>query len=158
MSAFGRSAYRLFVLLLGIWTGSGIHDSLSGHFAWYADPVGWGNRPVVEGELNPWPFSTMLLLLATLVAGAVLWRYRGPARKEAIATVAATAMILAATLAWFVPQLGLMAGGTLDDAALIAHSRTWIVLNAVRIVLLVLIFYYALIAVARLGDAAPRPD
>lgn len=158
MGAFGFNAYRAFVLLLGIWTGSGLHDSLTNHFAWHADPVGFAARPIPEGTFNPWPFSTMLLLVATIAAGVALWRYRGAGRRGGVITVAGTALIIAATLGWFVPQLILMDGGTLTDAELIGHARTWIMLNAVRQVLLVGFFAYALVVLPllagdRLGDS-----
>jgi len=152
MGAFGRNAFRVYVLLLGIWTGSGIHDTASTHFAWWADPVVWYARPAWAGMVNPWPFSTMLLLLATLVAGVVAWRYRGPGRKPALISLAGTALILVATLAWFVPQLGLMGSGRLDEAALVAHGRTWIVLNAARLVLLLALLWSALLALGRIGE------
>jgi hypothetical protein len=156
MSTFGLVAFRIFVLLLGIWTGSGLHDSLSNHFAWYADPVGWAARPVVEGMVNPWPFSTMLLLVATIVAAVIMRRYRGPGRREALIAIAGTALILVATLAWFVPQLGLMGGGTLSDAQQIAHAHRWIALNAVRQLLLIALFYEGLVALGMIvrRDAA----
>ena len=151
MSGFGLNAYRIFVLLLGIWTGSGIHDSLSNHFAWHADPVGWANRPPIDGIVNPWPFSTLLLLIATIVAGIVGWRYRGAGRREAVVALAGTFLILVATLAWFVPELGRMAGGTLSDPEQIGHARTWIAANAIRIVLLIGLFYSGLAALSRIG-------
>lgn len=154
MRAFGRNAFRVYVILLGIWTGSGVHDSASNHFAWWADPVAWNARPMWEGLVNPWPFSTILLLLATIVAGVVAFRYRGAGRKAALFSLAGTALILIATLAWFVPQLGLMASGQLDEAGLISHGRTWIVLNAVRLVLLVAVFWSALLALGRFGDGS----
>lgn len=155
MRAFGRNAFRVYVVLLGIWTGSGVHDSASTHFAWWADPVAWSARPAWEGMINPWPFSTMALLLATLVAGVVAFRYRGPGRKAALFSLGGTALILVATLGWFVPQLGLMASGELDAAGLISHGRTWIALNAVRLLLLVVLFWSALLALGRFGDG-PR--
>ena len=151
MSAFGRTAYRLFVLLLGIWTGSGIHDTLSSHFAWHADPVAYANRPTLPGMFSPWPFSTLLLLIATVAAGIVLWRHRGSGRREALVAIGGTALVLVATLAWFVPELGRMFGdAAIDPAELISRSRTWIGLNAVRIVLLIGLFYYGLVALERL--------
>jgi hypothetical protein len=79
MSAFGRTAYRIFVFLLGIWTGAGIHDSLTNLFAWHADPVAYANRPTLPGMFSPWPFTTLLLLLATIAAGIVLCAIGVPA-------------------------------------------------------------------------------
>lgn len=159
MGAFGRTAYRLFVLMLGIWTGAGIHDSLTNHFAWHADPVAYANRPTLPGMFSPWPFSTLLLLIATLVAGVVLWRFRGAGRREAVAAVAGTALILVVTLAWFVPELGRMFGDPpMTGADLVAHSRTWIALNAVRIVALVALFYCALVALGRIPGLSRQPD
>lgn len=159
MGAFGRTAYRIFVLLLGIWTGAGIHDSLSNHFAWHADPAAYANRPTLPGMFNPWPFSTLLLLIATIVAGIVLWRYRGPGRREALVAIAGTALILVATLAWFVPELGRMFGDPpMTGADLVDHSRTWIALNAVRIVALVALFYCGLVALGRIPGLDGKPD
>jgi hypothetical protein len=149
MSTFGLTIFRIFVLLLGIWTGAGIHDSLSNHFAWHADPVGWAARPSVEGMVNPWPFTTMLLLIATIVAAVVVRRYSGPGRREALIAIAGTALILVTTLAWFVPQLGVMGGGTLSDAEQISHAHRWIALNAVRQIVLIALFYEALVALGR---------
>lgn len=148
MSRLGLAAYRIFVLLLGIWTGSGIHESIANHFAWHADPVAWANQPRVEGVINPWPFSTMLLLVATLGAAIVVWRYRGEGRNQAIAAVAGTALIILATLVWFVPELGLMNGGTLRDAELISHARTWIALNAARLIALIVLLYVGIAALS----------
>ena len=150
MSGFGLNAYRIFVLLLGIWTGSGIHDSVANHFAWHADPLAYAARPRFEGIINPWPFSTMLLLLATAVAGGVMWRYRGAGRREALIAIVGTALILVATVAWFVPELGRMFGDPpMTGVELISHSRTWISLNAVRIILLIGLFYYGLVSLGR---------
>ena len=159
MGAFGRSAYRIFVLLLGIWTGSGIYDSLSNHFAWHADPAAYANRPTLPGMFSPWPFSTLLLLIATIVAAIVLWRYRGAGRREALAVIGGTALILVATLAWFVPELGRMFGDPpMTGAELVSHSRAWIALNAVRIVALVILFYYALVALGRIAGGSRQQD
>ena len=159
MGAFGRTAYRLFVFMLGIWTGAGIHDSLTNHFAWHADPAAYANRPMLPGMFSPWPFTTLLLLIATIVAGIVVRRYRGAGRREALAAIAGTALILVATLAWFVPELGRMFGDPpMTGAELIAHSRTWIALNAVRIVALVILFYYGLLALSRISGAGPHSD
>lgn len=158
MSVFGRGAYRLFVLLLGLWTGAGLHDSLSSHFAWYADPIVWADRPVLPGMVNAWPFTTMALLLATIVAGVAVWRYRGPGRRHAALALGGTALIIAATLGYFVPMLGAMfgEGSTMTDAQLVAASHSWIVLNAVRQLILLVLFWYALVALGRL--ASPRGE
>jgi hypothetical protein len=81
----------------------------------------------------------------------------GAGRREAVAAVGGTALILVATLAWFVPELGRMFGDpptTGDD--LVAHSTTWIALNAVRIAALVGLFYFALLGLGRI--AGPQPD
>lgn len=158
MGAFGRAAYRSFVFLLGIWTGAGIHDSLTNHFAWYADPAAYANRPTLPGMFSPWPFTTLLLLIATLAAGIAVWRYRGAGRREALVPIGGTALILAATLAWFVPELGRMFGDPpMTGAELVDHSRTWIGLNAVRIVLLIGLFYHALGTLGRMAAPGPGP-
>jgi hypothetical protein len=159
MGAFGRTAYRIFVFLLGIWTGAGIHDSLTNHFAWHANPAAYANRPILPGTFSPWPFTTLLLLIATIAAGIAIRRYRGAGRREALAAIGGTAFILVATLAWFVPELGRMFGDPpMTGAELIAHSRTWIALNAARIVLLVILFYAALVALGRIAGASRDPS
>lgn len=140
------------MFFLGVWTGAGIHDSLTNHFAWYADPAAYANRPMLPGMFSPWPFTTLLLLIATIASGIAVWRYRGAGRREALVTIGGTAFILVATLAWFVPELGRMFGDPpMTGAELIGHSHNWIALNAARIVLLVVLFYYALIALGRLA-------
>ena len=109
---------------------------------------------------SPWPFSTLLLLIATIVAAIVLWRYRGAGRREAlVAVIGGTALILVATLAWFVPELGRMFGDPpMTGAELVSHSRAWIALNAVRIVALVILFYYALVALGRIAGGSRQQD
>lgn len=151
MGSFGLNAFRVYAILLGIWTGSGVHDTLSTHFAWQADPVAWEARPSWPGLVNPWPFSTMALLVATLVAAVVVWRYRGDGRRQAAISVAGCGVILVATLAWFVPELGLMASGKLADAELVSHAHTWIAANAVRLVALGGLLWLALVALGRFG-------
>ena len=153
MGAVGRTVFILFVLLLGIWTGSGFHDTVATNSGWYADPVAYANHPPLPEAINPWPISTMLLLLATLAAAVALWRHRGPGRREGLIAVAGTALVLVATLAWFVPKLGVMAGGTLSDAELVSLARIWISLNVARLLLLIGLFYYALLALTRLAPA-----
>ncbi len=155
MGAYRRAAYRIFVLLLGIWTGAGLHDSLSNHFAWHADPAAYANRQILPGTFSPWPFTTLLLLIATVGAAIAVWRYRGAGRREALTAIGGTAFILVATLAWFVPELGRMFGDPpMTGAELVAHSRTWIALNAARIVLLVFLFHQALVALGRIPLAS----
>jgi uncharacterized membrane protein len=158
MGPFAINAWRVFVLLLGIWTGSGIHDSVAGHFAWYANPLGWAERPSVPGMVNPWPFSTLLLLLATIVAAFAVWRHRGSGRREAMIAIIGTALILVATLGWFVPELGRMFAddSTYTPGQVVAHSRTWIILNAVRIAASVVLFWYALISLGRIETVAKQ--
>ena len=152
MRAFGRNAFRVYVILLGVWTGSGLHDSVANHAAWWADPVAWNARPTMAGMINPWPFSTILLLLATIVAAVAVFRYRGAGRKPALISLGGAALVIVATLAWFVPQLGLMGSGQLDEPALVAHAHTWITLNAVRQVILLALFWSALLALGRFGE------
>jgi hypothetical protein len=158
MGGFGLNAFRVFVLLLGIWTGAGIHDSISNHFAWHADPVAFAARPILAGMINPWPFTTMALMLATIAGGVATWRYRGVGRRDALVALGGAALIIIATLAWFVPQLGLMfaSNSGLTEAEFIAHSRMWITLNAVRQLLLVVLFWYALLALGRIGGRAGK--
>ena len=68
MGPSGRAGFLIFVLLLGIWTGSGFHDTVATNYGWYADPVGHAKHPPLPGAINPWPVSTVLLLLAVLAA------------------------------------------------------------------------------------------
>jgi hypothetical protein len=153
MSSLSLNAFRVYIVLLGVWTGSGVHDTFATHFAWYADPVAWQARPPWPGLVNPWPFSTMLLLLATLAAGIAVWRYKGPERRAGLISVFGCAIILVATLTWFVPQLGLMSAGTLTEPELVEHGRTWIVLNALRLVVLIVLMWLALISLEQFSAA-----
>ena len=143
-------AYRIFVLLLGIWTGSGVYDSLYGHVAWWADPVGWVRTPPVPGAINPWPFTTGLLLLSVLAMLALVAR-RQDERRIALPTLLGVLAILVVTFAYFVPTLVRLFGGgeRLTEAEITSISQTWIVLNAVRIVVLIGLFYAALVALGR---------
>ena len=63
-----------------------------------------------------------------------------------------TFLVLLATGLYFVPQLGLFGPDTtLTDAEIIRHSRNWVGFNAVRLVLLIGLLYYALSTLARMA-------
>jgi hypothetical protein len=151
-------AYRIFVVALGVWTGSGIHDTIQGHWGWYHDPVEWIRTSVAQaGSINPWPITSALLLLATLAALGLSLRYRGPGRRDALIPLLGTLAIIVVTLAYFVPMLGKLADpASLSDAEIISDSRTWIVLNIIRQLILVALFYRALVALGRFGMAGSR--
>lgn len=154
-SAGSLVVLRIFIITLGIWLGAGCYSALGSSAAWFADPVSWarGEPPPRAGSINPWPLLTILLTLSTLAATALFALYRGPGRNEVRVALGGTLLILTITFIYFVPRLGLIFGQAeaLTDAQLFAHSRQWIVLNALRLVMLAALFYVALIALTRMG-------
>ena len=146
-------AFRFFALMLVLWTGAGLHESLSGHFGWWADPVAYVAAPPPPGMINAWPFTTMTFLLATVTAAICLRGYAGEGKREAVIALAGAGIVLAATLGFFVPQLAVVGDPSLDADALVATSRRWIALNALRTVVLLVLGWYALIALARFTPA-----
>jgi hypothetical protein len=144
------NAYRVFLLLFAIWGGSGLFESIGTHSAWWADPVAYAAVPPRPGQINPWPPLTVLLLVSLLASAATIWRYRGPGRRKALTTLTAAALTLAATFAYFVPELNRMFGaGAFSDAQLVAHSRAWIGLNALRIAIVLAAVYWGFVALGR---------
>jgi hypothetical protein len=149
-----RRVFQAFIVILGIWTGAGIHDTLMNHFAWWADPLGYvRGRVPAPGIVNPWPFTTGILALLTLTALAFFARYRGEARRAVMGVLVSAVVVLAVTGAYFVPQLGVMADPTITDADLLRYSKDWIRYNAARICFLVGLFYFALSTLARMSRA-----
>ena len=149
--------FRLFILALAVWTGAGTFEAIRGHAAWYADPLAYvsGSRsgPAV---MNPWPLLTVILVL-TMLATAVLFLPGGsPGRREALITAAGVLLVLIPTFLYFVPQLTRMFGrsAALSDAELIAASRDWVRWNIVRIIYLLGLTYYGLIALGRTAGAS----
>ena len=153
MTGFRLFAFRAFAFALLIWTGAGLHESLADHFAWWADPVAAGAVPSLAGTVNPWPFTTIALLLATVAAALSLRGYRGPGKREGVIALAGAALIIVATLGFFVPQLGVMADPAIAPDTLVAAAHRWIVLNALRTVVLFVLGWYALVALGRFGSA-----
>jgi hypothetical protein len=153
LTPFRRAVFQAFIISLGIWTGAGIHDSLMNHFAWWADPVAYvRERAVTPGLVNPWPFTTALLGLLTLTGLASFARYKGEAKPGLMIVFGGTFLVLLATGTYFVPQLGLFGPDTtLSDADIIKHSKNWVGFNAVRLVVLIALFYSALSTLARMA-------
>ncbi|MDZ4685404.1 MAG: hypothetical protein SH850_10110 [Planctomycetaceae bacterium] len=155
LTPFRRVVFQAFIVILGIWTGAGIHDTLMNHFAWWADPLAYvRERVLVPGIVNPWPFTTGIFSILTLTALASFARYRGEAKRAVMAVLVSAVMVLAVTGVYFVPQLGRMADPALPDADLLRYSKDWIRFNAARIVFLIGLFYFAVSTLARMSKAA----
>ena len=151
--------FRVFIITLALWTGAGVYTSIAEHVGWYSDPVGWvRNSKPQAGAVNPWPLMTAALGLVTLITLLGMFAYRGDGRRTAFATLAGTIVVLAATGLYFVPQLMLIFSRTesLNDAQLIAASRAWVIWNAVRIVFLLGLLYYGLVALSRMAAPGTR--
>jgi hypothetical protein len=154
MITIRQSIYIIFLIALSIWFGGGVFDSVSGHFAWYADPVTYvrGSAVGPEGMVNPWPFTTAFLALATLASIAAFAFARHPGRRAVLIANSCVVLALIATGVYFVPVLIKLGDPTqLTDPEIISYSQTWIRLNLVRLVFLLLVFAYALVALMRLG-------
>lgn len=154
MGALGLCLFRVYVVCLAVWLGSGVFDSVSTHFGLYLDPLAWAAHPPAPGAVNPWPFTTILLLLATVAALVVCFLYRGPGKREALISLLGLAIILIATFAYFVPELGRMFGSdaSLAEADLIERSRLWVVLNVARQFVLLVLFWFALLALGQVSS------
>ncbi len=154
MSTTRQTIYIIFLIALSIWFGGGVFDSVSGHFAWYADPVSYVRGSVVpEGMVNPWPFTTAFLALATLVSIAAFAFARHPGRRAVLVANSCVVLALIATGVYFVPVLIKLGDpAQLTDPEIISYSQTWIRLNLVRLVFLLVVFAYALVALMRLGS------
>lgn len=151
------SLYMAFILALGIWSGSGVYETLQSHPGWWADPVAWVRAPAGPQDavsLNPWPFTTMLLALCTLAGLAVFARYRGPGRREVLVVLASVFVILVATGVYFVPTLVRLGNpAALTDAQITSLSYRWMQLNLLRNVVLQALIAYALVGLMRLAQA-----
>lgn len=145
--------YITFLVSLAVWVGGGVFDTLSGHPAWYANPVAFIRRPPYpEGMVNPWPFTTAILALCTLAALAAFARYRGAGRREVLIVLTGTIMVLIATGVYFVPTLVRLADhATLTDAQITSMSYRWMLLNVIRIVLLLGLLAYSLVSLLHLA-------
>ena len=150
--------YIMFIVALAIWTGAGIHDTIGSHTAWFANPVAYiQSSAAPDGAVNPWPYTTGLLVLCTLAAMAAFLPYRGLGRRQMIFVLAVITVILVATGAYFVPTLMKLGNhATLGEEQIISMSRTWIRLNIARQILLVALLIYSLVLLTRMSSARPR--
>lgn len=151
--------YIAFIVTLAVWAGSGVFDSISSHPAWYADPATYiRTYTAPAGTVNPWPFTTAVLALATLVNLAAFARYRGVGRREVLLVLGGTFLILFATAFYFVPTLFKLASPeALTDAQITAMSRTWMQLNVIRIVALLALLTYSQVGLIRLVRPSSQP-
>jgi hypothetical protein len=151
------SLYIAFLVALGIWSGSGVYDTIRSHPGWWSDPVAWVRAPVAPQEalsLNPWPFTTMLLALCTLAGLAAFARYRGLGRREVLVVLGSVFVILVATGLYFVPTLVRLGDhAALTDAQITSMSYRWMQLNLLRNVVLQALIVYGLVGLMRLAQA-----
>ena len=151
--------FRLFVIALAVWTGGGVFHTISSHQGWHADPVGWVRHYAVQaGSTNPWPLTTALVGLMTLLALGALFRYSGPGRANVLISTGGTLLVLLATALYFVPRLITIfeRTATLTDAQIIAYSNQWILFNAIRLLILFVLLYVALLALGDMGRGRRR--
>ena len=145
--------FRLFVIALAIWTGGGVFQTITDHQAWHADPVGWVRQySPPAGWANPWPLTTGLLGVMTLLALGAFARYSGLGRRYALISIFGAVVILLATGFYFVPRLITIfeRTTTLTDAQIIAYSNQWILFNAIRLVALVALLYASLLGLGQM--------
>ncbi len=146
--------YVLFTLCLALWLGAGVFDTLSTNTVWFQSPVEYVRDFSVERGLNPWPLLTILLALSTILAGGAFARYRGPGYREVLGALIGTAVVLLVTGFYFVPTLFRLfeeqAKGLANDE-IISMSRTWVVLNALRQGVLVVLFVVAQIGLSKMS-------
>jgi hypothetical protein len=151
------SLFIAFLVALGIWSGSGVYDTVRGHPAWWADPVAWVRAPLSPQDalsLNPWPFTTMLLALCTLAGLAAFARYRGPGKREVMVVLVSVFLILVATGVYFVPTLIRLGNhAALTDAQITTMSYRWMQLNILRNVVLQALIVYGMVGLMRLAQA-----
>ncbi len=154
LTPFRRAVFQAFIVILGIWTGAGVHDSVMNHFSWWQDPVAYvRGRVIIPGLVNPWPFTTAAFGLLTVTGLAAYVRYKGEAKRALVLIFGGVLLVLLVTGLYFVPRLGLFEPDTtLSDAEIISYSRDWIRYNAVRLVILIALFYYALSTLARMAS------
>ncbi len=130
--------YLTFIVTLAVWFGAAVHDSISSHPVWYADPVAWVRAPLpVPSPVNAWLFTTAALGFSTLAGLASFARYRGDGRGQVLVILVVTLAVLVATGTYFVPTLGVLADhAALADAEVIRISQQWMLFNGVRLVIL----------------------
>ena len=151
--------FRLFVIALAIWTGGGVFQTITAHQGWHADPVGWVRHYAVQaGSTNPWPLTTALVGLTTLLVLGAFFRYSGPGRANVLISTSGALLVLLATALYFVPRLITIfqRTATLTDAQIIAYSNQWILFNAIRLLILFGLLYASLLALGDMGRGRRR--
>jgi hypothetical protein len=148
--------YILFLFFLAIWLGSAFHDSISTNLAWYQDPITHINHITnhpVPGAVNTWVISTALLSLISITAFVFFIRYKGKGRMEVLSVISITLIILLSTFLYFVPTLIKIFDETssYNNEELISLSHQWVVLNAIRLFLLMILFIVGLVGLVKIA-------
>jgi len=154
MTTIKLVSYLVFLFLLAIWLGAAFHDTYSTNATWYKNPlthIKHINNYPIPGALNPWPLSTALLTLGTILCFILFLNYNGPGKRYAQVALVGTLAILISTFLYFVPGLIRMFGKTSSytDGQLITMSHQWVILNVIRLVLLMVLFITGLVGLAK---------
>jgi hypothetical protein len=154
MTTIKLVSYLVFLFLLAIWMGAAFQDTYSTNGTWYKDPlthIKHLNSHPVPGALNPWPLTTALLTLGTIISLILFINYNGPGKWHAQLAIGGTLIVLISTFLYFVPGLIRMFGKTANftDDQLITMSHQWVIWNVIRLILLMVLFITGLIGLVK---------
>jgi apolipoprotein N-acyltransferase len=152
MNRIGLTAYRIFVLALANLLGGGIHSTIQRGPGWFSDPVRWVRGGVERpGSVHPFFMTSGLLFITSVVALALLWRYRGAGRRGVLVTLLGSLAVLAITFSYFVPTSNAIFAepARLSDAQIIFDSRLWVPLDVLRQLIMTGFLYLSLVTLGR---------
>ena len=153
MTAFKLLFFKLYLFVLSLWMGALVYTALAENEAWYADPIGYIEHVTsypVPGASNPMWILMLFVTVCTLLCSIVFFLYQGPGKKTAYISLSATVFLLLATYFYFQPEYETLFDVLYNfNPQVVSMSRTWIVLNYIRIILLMITFFIGLIALAK---------
>lgn len=153
MTGFKLIFYKLYIFFLSLWMGAGIYTTLAESQGWYNDPVTYIDHITsypVPGSVDPWTTLTVCLSIVTILCILLFMSYHGPGRRTALVSFSGTFIILFFTYLYFIPVKDRLfdVSGTFNNQV-VSMSRMWIILNYIRFLIVVFIFFTSLVALSK---------
>lgn len=152
MIGLKRIFYKLYIFILALWMGGSVYNCLAESSGWYEDPVNYIDHitsyppPGYEDPLNN---ITGCLVGVTIICLLIFIIYHGPGRRTALISLTGTLAVLVLTYAYFIPvRAKLFDESQAFNDQVINMSRTWIILNYIRLFFTVILFFISLVALS----------
>ena len=161
MTGFKLIFYKLYIFFLALWMGGGIYIALAESESWYDDPATYidhiSSYPV-PGAADPMPTIMLCLSVISVLAMLIFLSYHGHGKRGAVVSFTGTLLILLWTYLYFIPTHAKIFddSGAYSNDQIVSMSKMWIILNYIRLIIIVFIFFTGLVAFSKLRSSRQK--